>query len=222
MNQLLKKFEKIEIDNTSCLDREDQRFCQTQQHMYESALRHYRAMFRGMKMLHDKETEFHSKLDEKNVSSHNILPQESNHCRYKYTDGSYYIYTPGTGRAYFYLFPFRYGLDLSAGTYEKYISIQEPEKPAFSFESSASYFSEAGRRGRKEKRKQYEAEYQAYQEEMLLRSKLDYHVIIDDIFSIWMDLILKKNYNRKSGRKLKMRWSIEIITLQMPKISFTA
>ena len=72
MNQLLKKFEKIEIDNTSCLDREDQRFCQTQQHMYESALRHYRAMFRGMKMLHDKETEFHSKLDEKNVSSHNI------------------------------------------------------------------------------------------------------------------------------------------------------
>lgn len=82
----------------------------------------------------------------------------------------------------FTFFRSRYGLDLSAGTYEKYISIQEPEKPAFSFESSASYFSEEGRKERKEKRKQYEAEYQAYQEEMLLRSKLDYHVIIDDIF----------------------------------------
>ena len=72
MDQLFKKFEKIEINHSSCLEKKDQEFCEKQQQIYECVLRHFRAMFRGMKMLNDKETEFHSKLGEENVSSHNI------------------------------------------------------------------------------------------------------------------------------------------------------
>lgn len=55
MDQLLKKFEKIEINHSSCLEKEDQEFCEKQQQIYECVLRHFRAMFRGLKMLHDKE-----------------------------------------------------------------------------------------------------------------------------------------------------------------------
>lgn len=76
MDQLLKKFEKIEINHSSSLEKEDQEFCEKQQQIYERVLRHYRAMFRGMKMLHDKEVEFHSKLEEKNVSPQNIYHKD--------------------------------------------------------------------------------------------------------------------------------------------------
>ena len=76
MDQLLKKFVKIEINHISCLEKEDQEFCEKQQQIYECVLRHFRAMFRGMKMLHDKETEFHSKLGEENVSPHNIYHKD--------------------------------------------------------------------------------------------------------------------------------------------------
>ena len=172
MDQLLKKFEKIEINHSRCLEKEDQEFCEKQQQIYECVLRHFRAMFRGMKMLHDKETEFHSKLGEKNVSPHNIyhkdlIMADANKQMELITS----IHQELVKRIFTY-FRSRYGLDLSAGAYEKYILIQKPEKPDFSFESSAFYFSEEGRRERKEKRKQYEAEYQAYQEEMVLRSNL--------------------------------------------------
>lgn len=152
MDQLLKKFANIEINHSRCLDKEDEEFCEKQQQTYECVLRHFRAMFRGMKMLHDKETEFRSKLDEKDVSSHNIY-----HKNLIIADTNIQMdlitsmHQELVERIFTY-FRSRYGLDLSAGAYEKYISIQEPEKPAFSFESSASYFAEEGRRGRKEEK----------------------------------------------------------------------
>lgn len=221
MDQLFKKFEKIEINHSSCLEKKDQEFCEKQQQIYECVLRHFRAMFRGMKMLHDKETEFHSKLGEENVSSHNIYHKnliiaDTNTQMDLITS----IHQELVERIFTY-FRSRYGLDLSAGTYEKYISIQEPEKPAFSFESSTSYFSEAGRRGRKEKRKQYEAEYQAYQEEMLLRSKLDYHVIIDDIFQYLDGFDFKEKLQQEIRQEVKNAMEHRDYKLTNAKISFT-
>lgn len=182
MDQLLKKFAAIKINHTSCLEKEDHEFCEKQQQVYERVLQHYRAMFRGMKMLHDKETEFHNKLDEKNVSPYNIYRKDLIIADAKtHMEIITSVHQELVERIFSY-FRSRYGLDLCTGPYEKYISIQEPEAPTFSFESTGSYFSEEVRRKCKEKRKQYEAEYQAYQDDMLLHSKLDYHTIVDDIF----------------------------------------
>ena len=121
----------------------------------------------------------------------------------------------------FTYFRSRYGLDLSAGAYEKYILIQKPEKPDFSFESPASYFSEVGRRERKEKRKQYEAEYQAYQEEMLLRSKLDYHVIIDDIFLYLDGFDFKEKLYQEIKKEVEKAMEHREYKITNAKISFT-
>lgn len=221
MDQLLKKFEKIEINHSSCLEKEDQEFCEKQQQIYECVLRHFRAMFRGMKMLHDKETKFHSKLGEKNVSPHNIyhkdlIMADANKQMELITS----IHQELVKRIFTY-FRSRYGLDLSAGAYEKYILIQEPEKPDFSFESSATYFSEEGRRERKEKRKQYEAEYQAYQEEMLLRSKLDYHVIIDDIFLYLDGFDFKEKLHQEIKQEVEKAMKNRNYKISNAKISFT-
>lgn len=221
MDQLLKKFEKIEINHSSSLEKEDQEFCEKQQQIYERVLRHYRAMFRGMKMLHDKEVEFHSKLEEKNVSPQNIYHKDLIIANANaQMDIITSVHQELVERIISY-FRSRYGLDLQVSLYKKYISIKKPKEPCYFLEPNRNRFSEEWRQEREAKRAKYEKEYKTYQEEMLLRSKLDYHAVIDDIFFYLDGFNFKEKLHQEIKQEVKKAMEHRGYKLTNSKISFT-
>ena len=177
MNDVLKKLQRVKIQNNTRLSMEDQKFCEIQQKLYDSTRNHFLSMFVDMETLHQQELTFYGRMQKyaDRVYQQNLISMDKK----KQTEVMEKVHNHFI-KTIISFFNRKYGLAIQIHSYERYISLQNSAEPVLHnrisslTEEEKQIYREEMKRCRKQKEKNlYE----------VLFARIDYPLIVDDIFS---------------------------------------
>lgn len=177
MNGILEKLQSVHVQNRTRLSMEDQRFCQTQQKLYDGTRNHFLSMFIDMEVLHKQELTFYSKIKEYKERVYRqelICMDKKMQKEIMEKIHNHFIKTIVT------FFNRKYGISMQIYSYERYISIQKPIEPVV--RGRIASLTEDELQDYREKMDIYRKQKDKMDFEIIF-FRMEYRLILDDIFS---------------------------------------
>ena len=185
MNDLLEKFDSIEIKNTVRLSEEDFMFCVEQHELYFVVLDHYRGIFERLMMLKDETTAFYDSVSSLNTYEKRCVKYKRYKEEFIEMDKGIFLEMIISVHDKFIktindYFRDKYNISIEDGEFEEYSNLKEPQEPAY--HTSHQLFCEVDKQELKSCRIQHAKDYENYLDSVIGYT-LHYDVIVDDIFS---------------------------------------
>lgn len=226
MNNLLDKFDEIEIKNDTRLCEPDRLYCEREHELYVRVLAHFRDMYGELQILKEKDSTFYGSVTENEYYSGDSKYQKYNHTfvelsKKEFKDVVTHAHDRFIERINSY-FREKYNVKIETKRFADYARIEEPESPDRGYWGYSKATDEE-RAEFQRKTKKYEADLEAYTDK-IINTNLDYNVVVDEIFLLLGGFSFEEkaeNEIKEGAKKSAKRYNgAPDYTLKNGKISF--